>query len=614
MSIRRPVRIASFSGGMGDRFAAFQESVHGESVDVLIGDSMTEFVESMMIAHFIDEPQKHHHFASPLFMTQLLPELDAIAEKKLKVVTNAGVHAPELMADTIRAAILARGLELTVAYITGDDLREEADRLSTEGQLTHIDTGESLGERRVLAADAYLGAWGVKAALDEGADIVITGRVADASLISGAAAWWHQWERTEWDKIAGAVAAGHIIECGPQATGGNFSGFTTVPDNITIGFPIAEIAESGEVVITKRAGEGGAVTLDTVTAQLLYEIQGPRYLNPDVVWHTDSVTVSQVGPDRVQVSGAKGSPPPATTRVGVHLQSGYRGSLWYFPTGLQIEEKVKMLRRQAEIAAQNTHVQELRLFVCGRAVDDPTDQWQTTVPVAVTVAADTAKPIQAFFAWLNSYFLGSFPGFYLDVNYMFPHPPHARVDYWPAEVGQDTLRHQVHMVDGTGLVRRWWRRIGRGGRAGHGRVLDIAPPPDMRPFGGQPTGGAIPTADSSSFGPTTRRPLGDIVHARTGDKAGIADLGVWVSEEAAYPWLLSFLTADRLVRLLAAPASVTVERYEFPRLRGLVFVLRDYLAPSSSSGLSLDQLGKSLGEFLRARHVEVPIALLPGRT
>jgi hypothetical protein len=594
MPARRPIRIASFSGGMGDKFAAFREAVHGDPVDVLVGDSMTEFVESMVVSRFFDEPEKHRRFFSPLFPQQLLPELETLAAKELKVVTNAGVHDPLALAEDIRRAVAERGLRLRVACVTGDNLREEADRLLADGRLVHAETGLPFTKsaREVLAADAYLGGWGVKTALDEGADIVVTGRVADASLISGAAAWWHGWAREDLDRLAGAVAAGHVIECGAQATGGNFSGFTTVPDDVLPGFPIAEVAGNGDCVITKRAAEGGAVTVDTVTAQLCYEIQGPRYLNPDVTWHTDSVTVAPDGPDRVRITGAKGSAPSETTRVGVHHQLGYRGSMWYFLTGLQIAEKAAVLTRQAEIAARDNQV-ELRVFPCGRPADDPADQWQATVPVRVNVAGGSAKSVEDFLAQLNSYWLNSVPGLYLDLSRMLTNAPEPRIDYWPGLVRQDGLRHRVHL-DG-------------------GRVLEIPPPPGTAPFGGQPSGAGPAAPDPASYGPTARRPLGELVHARVGDKAGNANLGVWVTEDAAYPWLVSFLTTGCLAALLAVPPEVTIERHALPNLRALLFVLRGQLAPSSSSGLSLDQLGKGLGEFLRARHADIPLALLPAR-
>ena len=334
-----PVRIANFSGAMGDRFSAFEEAVQGDPVDVVIGDSMAEITMSMVVAGFHGNPEGRRRFFSEFFLRQLTPQLEAIAEKGIKVVTNAGIYHPAGLAEAIRAEVTAKGLGLKVAYVTGDDLTDTAKDLVADGQLNHLETRAPLEIDEVLAVNAYLGGWGIKTALDEGADIVITGRVADASLVTGPAAWWHGWDRGELDKIAGATAAAHIIECGPQATGGNFAGFTGIADNTLPGFPIAEVAEDGSFVITKRTGDGGAVTVDTVTAQLMYEIQGPRYLNPDVTWHTDSIALAQDGPDRVRVTGARGSAASETTKVGVNFQRGYRGATWLFPTGLDVERQ-----------------------------------------------------------------------------------------------------------------------------------------------------------------------------------------------------------------------------------------------------------------------------------
>lgn len=587
----RPVRIANFSGAMGDRFSAFEEAVQGDPVDVVIGDSMAEITMSMLVAGFRGDRDARRGFFSEYFLRQLRPQLPAIAEKKIKVVTNAGIYHPAGLAGAIRAEIAERGLDLTVAYVTGDDLTEQAKDLIAEGQLAHLDTGAALdidpGE--LLAVNAYLGGWGIKTALDEGADIVITGRVADASLVTGPAAWWHGWDRGELDKIAGATAAAHIIECGPQATGGNFAGFTGIEDNTLPGFPIAEVAGDGSVVITKRTGDGGAVTVDTVTAQLMYEVQGPRYLNPDVTWHTDSLELTQDGPDRVRVTGARGSAASDTTKVGINFQRGYRGAIWLFPTGLDVDAKIEVLKAQAERARQDQPVDELHFFACGQPVPDPKDQWQATVAVQVVVAAPAQETVSRFLGQFTSYGLGSIPGFYIDMTQMYSMSGQPRIDYWPGLVCQADVHHQVHLPDG--------------------RVVDVAPPPDTAPFEGQPqTTGS--TADPASFGPTETVPFGQVVYARTGDKGANANLGVWARDEAAWPWLTSFLTADRLRDLLGCPADVVIERYEQPNLHGISFVLRDYFPPSGSANLALDQIGKSLGEFLRARHVDVPTTLL----
>lgn len=588
---RRAVRIANFSGALGDRFSAFEEAVRGEPVDVVIGDSMAEITMSMVVAGFHGNREARRGFYSKFFLRQLRPQLATLADRKIKVVTNAGIYHPAGLAEAVRREVADQGLDLTVAYVTGDDLTDVAKDLIADGQLTHLDTGAALdvdpGE--LLAVNAYLGGWGVKAALDEGADIVVTGRVADASLVTGPAAWWHGWGRDELDKIAGATAAAHVIECGPQATGGNFAGFTGIADNVLPGFPIAEVAADGTVVITKRVTDGGAVTVDTVTAQLMYEIQGPRYLNPDVTWHTDSIELAQDGPDRVRITGARGSAASLTTKAGVNYQRGYRGAIWLFPTGLDVPAKVAVLRAQAERARQDHPVDELRFFVCGQPVPDPRDQWQATVAVQLAVAAPAAATVTGFLSQFSSYGLGSIPGFYVDLTQAYSMTATPRIDYWPGLVRQADLAHQVHLPGG--------------------RVLDIGPPPDLVRFTGQPPTTAS-TADPATFGPTATVPFGRVGYARAGDKGADANLGVWARDPAAWPWLAAFLTADRLRDLLACPDAVAVERYEQPRRHGISFVLRDYFPPSGSANLALDQIGKSLGEFLRARHVDVPTALL----
>jgi hypothetical protein len=403
--VPRPVRIANFSGAMGDRFSAFEEAVRGDPVDVVIGDSMAEITMSMVVAAFHGNPDGRRRFFSEFFLRQLRPQLPAIAEKGIKVVTNAGIYHPAGLAEAIRAEITAHGLDLKVAFVTGDDLTDTAKDLIADEQVNHLETGATLDvdPAELLAVNAYLGGWGIKAALDEGADIVITGRVGDASLVTGPAAWWHAWDREDLDRIAGATAAAHIIECGPQATGGNFAGFTGIADSTLPGFPIAEVAGEGSFVITKRAGDGGAVTVDTVTAQLMYEIQGPRYLNPDVTWHTDSITLAQDGPDRVRVTGARGSAASRTTKVGVNFQHGYRGATWLFPTGLDVDAKIDVLKAQAERTRHDHPVDELHFFACGQPVPDPENQWQATVAVQLAVAAPDRKTVSGFLNQFCSY-------------------------------------------------------------------------------------------------------------------------------------------------------------------------------------------------------------------
>lgn len=224
--------------------------------------------------------------------------------------------------------------------------------LLEEGHLAHLDTGVpfSAWGRDPLTANAYLGGFGIAAALKAGADIVITGRVVDASLASGAAAWWWSWSPSDYEALAGTVAAGHVIECGAQATGGNFSGWLDVVDLARPGLPLAEISQDGSAVITEHAGTGGAVTVDTVTvdtvtAQLLYEIGEPAYLNPDVVAHLDTACLYADGVDRVGISGVRGSPPPKTTKVAITSLGGWRNSSTVVLTGLDIDEEAATIER-----------------------------------------------------------------------------------------------------------------------------------------------------------------------------------------------------------------------------------------------------------------------------
>lgn len=583
---RRPVRIANFSGALGDRFSALAEVVTGEPVDVAIGDYMAEITMAMVASQFSNNSGQLDSFSVDTFLEQLKPQLAAIAQKGIKVVVNAGVFHPAGLAAKVQSEIRSQGLSLTVAHVEGDDIHDQVDQLRIAGQLQHMDYGvpQKYNQKDFLAVNAYLGGWGIAAALREGADIVITGRVSDASLVLGPAAWWHEWARNDWDKLAGAIAAGHIIECGPQAAGGNFAGFTELPRTLVFGFPIAEIAADGSSVITKRANDGGAVTVDTVTAQLMYEIQGPRYLNPDVIWHTDSVSLTQEAPDRVRVSGVKGSPPPVTTKVGMYYRSGYRTSFWGYPTGLDIQAKIALFTDQMAAIAAKLDLDEFLITPCGQPIEDPKNQGEATVPVRVAAAAQSLEPLQKLHAGFSGIGLGSFPGFYGDVA---APSLQVRVEYWPGLVAQADLQHRVVFEDG--------------------HILTIGPSPTEE-FSGQPAQPA--PAPLPGQGATKRAPLGEVIFTRTGDKGANANLGIWSRSPEAWEWVRRYLTKEELGRLVNAPENVVVERYELPNLHGILFVLKGYFGHSGSGNLAMDQIGKSIGEFVRARHADIPVELL----
>lgn len=587
---RRPVRIANFSGATGDHVGAFAEAIRGEDIDVAIGDYLAEITMAMVASGFDGDQGRLQAFSVPVFLAQLTPELETIAAKRIKVVVNAGAFDPAGLADQVRKAVADAGVDLRVAHITGDDLLPRVVDLVADGQLAHLDTGSAATEvvGDLIAANAYLGGWGITAALAAGTDIVVAGRVADANLVSGPAAWWHGWNPADLDEIAGAVAAGHVIECGPQAVGGNFAGFTDIFDpaapDLRLGFPIAEIAYDGNAVVTKRAAEGGRVTIDTVTAQLMYEIQGSRYLNPDVILQVSSIELAQQAEDRVLMSGARGEAAPVTTKVGCFLPDGYRTVLFAMATGLDIGAKADWLRAQMETITASLSLDDYEYTVLGRPADDPASQAEATVMIRIAGAAQDARTLQQLAGGFSSFGLGGMPGFYGE---MAPRPIQRRIEYWPGLVDQEVLDHRVVLDDGTEIR---------------------AERPETVPFAGQVT-----VAEAPAYVPgeaTARVPLGRVAYARTGDKGGNANLGVWSPDPDAWPWVAWYLTEARIAELLALPGTVRVERHLLPNIRGIEFVLHGYFGRSGSGNIHLDQIGKAIGEFLRARHVDVPVSLV----
>lgn len=587
---KRPIRIANFSGAIGDWLPAFSAAVSGEPVDVVVGDYLAEVTMAMVASKFCassDADALSCHYVD-IFLGQLLPELENIEKRKIKVVTNAGAFNPAGLANAIRAAVAERGLALRVAHVTGDDLRSHLPDLVAEDQVRNMDTGLPLDPLldRVVAANAYLGGWGIAEALEQGADIVICGRVADASLVTGPAAWWHGWQRDDWNRVAGAVVAGHVIECGPQATGGQFSGFLDVGTPIRIGHPIAEIDEDGSSIITLRKTDEGSVTIDTITAQLVYEIQGPDYLNPDVVAHFDSVQLAQEAPNRVRLSGITGGPPPETTKLGCLYRNGWRVVFFLFVTAPDVDAKVEWFRRQIGSVAETLELDEFHFDVLGRAAEDPATKAEATITVRVAASSQDMVALQKLQGSQGGFGMGGIPGFFGGGS----SGVEVRVDFWPGLVRQDAIRQQVVLADN--------------------RSIDIPPVPTA-PYKPRKGSCAARHSDKGRFSGQTRRVvLGDIVHARAGDKGANAYVGVWARRSKAWDYVREKLTRTELARLIDLKQDVRVERFELDNINGLLFALDGYFSVSGSGTVALDGLGKAIGEYLRARTIELPVELL----
>jgi hypothetical protein len=588
---QRPVRIGNCSGFYGDRASAMAEMARAGGIDVLTGDYLAEV--TMLILGKARAKDSTKGYATT-FLPQLDAALEHLVSNEIRLVVNAGGLNPAGLVAATRELIARRGYDLRVSHIGGDDVFGRLDALLQAGHsLPHLTSGEPLSSwpHQPLTANAYLGGIGIARALANGADIVITGRVADASLVVGAAAWWWSWTQDDYDALAGAVAAGHVIECGPQATGGNFSGFRTIADLVQPGFPIAEIDCDGSSVITKNPGTGGAVTRDTVTAQLLYEIGEPAYLNPDVITHLDTAALTDLGDDRVQIGGVRGSAPPATTKVAITGIGGWQNSVVFALTGTDIDAKAALIERSVQRYLEAVNgIDAVAIDRIGQAQHDPDSQNAGTELLRIAVQGTKEAAGRAFSSQMVELALSSFPGLY---SLGPPQAGSAFGVYWPALLDQAMLDHMVHHFDGTTEV------IAPGNPHGTG-------------------GGVIPQADPSSA-QSVQPPwtdelvvasLGEIVYARSGDKGGDANLGIWVRDPHAWEWLNSTLTVDELRRLLPEARELAIERHKLPKLGAVNFLLRGLLGTGATSTRRLDSQAKALGEWLRARSTKVPRSLL----
>jgi hypothetical protein len=582
-----PVRIANCSGFYGDRLSAAREMVEDGPIDVLTGDWLAELTMLILARTRAKRPGGGY---ARSFVTQMEQVMGTCLDRGIKVVANAGGLDPDGCAEAVAEVADRLGLSPTIAHVSGDDLLPRLPELLEAGiDLAHLETGEPLGDpSRFISANAYLGCWGIVEALTAGADIVVTGRTTDAAVVCGPAAWHHGWARDDWDALAGAVVAGHVIECGTQATGGNYSFFDEVPGMARVGFPWAEVAADGSSVIGKHDGTGGEVSLGTVTSQLLYEIGPPAYLGPDVTARFDTIELARTGPDRVRISGVRGEPPPATLKVAMNELGGFRNDLAIALTGLDIEAKAALVEEAFWLACP--HGPEDFASVTTRLVrtdkDDPATNEEAVALWRLTVKdPDERKVGRAVSNAMIEMALATIPGFFGVGSGPGEGRPYGV--FRPAVVPADLVPQHV-------VVRGGARTVVESVAPSGAVLVEAAPGPDAAP----------------PDGPTVRGPIGRVVGARSGDKGGSANLGVFARTDPAWAWLDGFLTVERLQGLLPETADLAVERHRLPALRSLNFVVHGLLQEGVAASTRQDPQAKSLGEWLRARVVDVPAALL----
>ncbi len=567
MNHDRVVRIGNASGFYGDRFSAMREMLEGGDLDYVTGDYLAELTMLILGRDRMKDPGLGY---AKTFLRQMEDCLGLAIDKGVRIVANAGGVNPHGLAVALRQLAENLGIDAEVAFVDGDDL---------------LDRVEELGLGTPLTANAYLGAFGIKTALDAGADIVVTGRVTDASLTVGPAASEFDWSYDDLDALAGAVVAGHIIECGAQATGGNYAFFTELPQMGHLGFPVAEVAADGSSVITKHPGTGGAVTVGTVTAQLLYEVGGPRYLGPDVTTRIDSIELGQAGPDRVSVGGVRGEAPPSTTKVSLNHLAGVRNEITLILTGLDIEAKAALFRQQFRAALPTVPAEMTWDLSRLDRPDAETEEQASALLRCVARDPDAKKVGRTFSATAVELALASYPGFAMTA------PPGNGTPYGvfePGYVDAAVVEHRVALQDG---------------------VVEPIPPSPLRTE--VPDDTPDETSDGTTdFGPTTLLPLGSIAGARSGDKGGSANIGVWVRNPDHYAWLDETLDVAVLKELLPEMADLEVRRYRLPNLNAVNFVIEGVLGRGVAENVRFDPQAKGLGEWLRSRPVPIPVAYL----
>ncbi|MEU7329469.1 acyclic terpene utilization AtuA family protein [Streptomyces parvus] len=563
------LRIGNASGFYGDRFDALREMLTGGPLDVLTGDYLAELTMLILGRSRLKDPQKGY---ATTFLRQLEEGLGLAHERGVRIVANAGGLNPAGLADAVRQLAEKVGVPVAVAHVEGDSLP--------------VPGG-------FLTANAYLGGSGIAACLRAGADVVVTGRVTDAALVTGPAAAHFGWGPDDLDALAGAVVAGHVLECGTQATGGNHAFFGDHgPARLRRpGFPLAEIHADGSSVITKHDGTGGVVDLSTVTAQLLYETGGARYAGPDVTARLDTVRLTPDGPDRVRIDGVRGEAPPPTLKAGLTRLGGWRNEVVFVLTGLDIEAKAALVKGQFADALERGGSRppaEVRWELSRTDHADADTEERASALLRLVVRDQDADAVgRSVSGAAIELALGSYPGFHVTA------PPGKGAPYGVFEarpVPAAEVEHIAVLPDGTR------------------EVIEPAPRTAELAGVGEPS---LPDPYPSAT-PTRRAPLGLIAGARSGDKGGDANVGVWVRDDDAWRWLAHELSVERFKELLPETADLPVVRHVLPNLRALNFTVHGLLGEGVAAQARFDPQAKAVGEWLRSRWLPIPVALLEG--
>ncbi len=582
------IKIANCSGFYGDKLSAAKDLVDGGPIDVLTGDYLAELTMAILFGQKMQRGEDKGYVGT--FLKQINQIAKSCKEKNIKIVSNAGGLNPKSMAIEIEKILKEQSIDMKVAYIDGDDLMPSISNLKKSGEeFKNIDKGKKLDESGYspLTANAYLGAWGIKEALDKGADIVVCPRVTDAAVVIGPAAWKFNWKRDNYDALAGALAAGHIIECGCQATGGNYAFFKEVESFDNVGYPIAEIYEDGSFYVTKHPDTGGLVSTGTVTAQLLYEINSPAYVNPDVIAHFDTLKIEEVEKDKVYVSGCRGSSPPDKHKVCINLAGGFRNGMEIILTGLDIEDKAKVFTDALfNSVGGRKQFDDVSIQLHRTDKENPNSNEEAMASLLVSVKSKDQNLVgRLFSAKIIELALANIPGFFAQGGVKSSGPV---IIYWPALVDSKHIKEKVHI---------------------DGEEIEVIPTSQLELdeiyYQKEPIKiKKIKKEDEKEIY------FGEIYGTRSGDKGGCANLGVWAKNANSFAFLHDFLTVKKLKELLPDLNQYKIERFELANINSLNFYIHDILQDGVSSNDKKDGQAKSLGEYLRAKKVKVPQSII----
>ena len=582
------IKIANCSGFYGDKLSAAKDLVDGGPIDVLTGDYLAELTMAILFGQKMQRGEDKGYVGT--FLKQINQIAKSCKEKNIKIVSNAGGLNPKSMAIEIEKILKEQSIDMKVAYIDGDDLMPTISNLKKSGEeFKNIDKGKKLDESGYspLTANAYLGAWGIKEALDKGADIVVCPRVTDAAVVIGPAAWKFNWKRDNYDALAGALAAGHIIECGCQATGGNYAFFKEVESFDNVGYPIAEIYDDGSFYVTKHPDTGGLVSTGTVTAQLLYEINSPAYVNPDVIAHFDTLKIEEVEKDKVYVSGCRGSSPPDKHKVCINLAGGFRNGMEIILTGLDIEDKAKVFTDALfNSVGGRKQFDDVSIQLHRTDKENPNSNEEAMASLLVSVKSKDQNSVgRLFSAKIIELALANIPGFFAQGGVKSSGPV---IIYWPALVDSKHIKEKVHI---------------------DGEEIEVIPTSQLELeeiyYQKEPIKiKKIKKEDEKEIY------FGEIYGTRSGDKGGCANLGVWAKNANSFAFLYDFLTVKKLKELLPDLNQYKIERFELANINSLNFYIHDILQDGVSSNNKKDGQAKSLGEYLRAKKVKVPQSII----